>query len=154
MSDETPYIDAHELVGHHWPLDGPYGPELAEAAAVAAAALVRYLNHATGPGATSALPFASHGYALAGSLRAAADGHTQLLGQLADWAGRLAADPTLRHAQHRDVPERAREAARAASDALWAARVHADCLGARLAVAQSALTWLAHDIDDEGEPDE
>lgn len=151
---ENRHLDRGELVEERWPLHGPYTPQLAEAAAEALAQLVRYLNYATGQGAPEALPYASHGYTVTGSLRAAANLHTQLLAQLSEWAGRLAADPTLRHAQDRDTPSAAVEAARTASDALWSAIELANRLSTALAVAQSALTWLAHDVADEGGLDE
>lgn len=71
--------------------DAPQRPELTVAAGEQVADLVRYLNHATRPGA-GGLEYPADAYALLGSLSAAIGGLPQLLGQLSRFLTRLHAD--------------------------------------------------------------
>lgn len=104
-----------EVVGAHWPMDGPHTPERIEAAGVALEELARYLNHATLP-RTGVLADAPHGAGLLGSLAMAAHRERQLIGQLAAWAHRVAVDPTVRHDQGGDDAERSRPLAVSAAE--------------------------------------
>ncbi|GAA5128872.1 hypothetical protein [Haloechinothrix salitolerans] len=96
-----------EVVGAHWPMDGPHTPERIEAAGVALEELARYLNHATMP-RKSLLTDAPRGAGLLGSLATAARRQVQLCRQLEAMAHRVAGDPTVRHDRDRDDAERSR----------------------------------------------
>lgn len=139
--------DPYALREQHWPLLRR-DPELTETAAVMAAELVRYLNHATNTGANTALPYASNLYTLFGHLATATHGMEQLCQQLNHRAAALATDPTLRHDGYRGSigeSEHAAEAARRAVDWLAEASMSASYLGGTLRQAQKQLTWLSHD---------
>lgn len=77
--------------------DGPHSPETAQQAADMVAEGIRYLNHATAPGA-GGLESPQDVYGLLGALSTAAGRLPQLLGQVSAWlqdecaAGRLRAD--------------------------------------------------------------
>ncbi|GAA5103949.1 hypothetical protein [Haloechinothrix salitolerans] len=142
--------DPYALREQHWPLLRR-DPELTETAAVMAAELVRYLNHATNTatntGANTALPYASNLYTLLGHLAAAAHGMEQLCEQLNQRAAALATDPTLRHDGHRGSvteSEHAEDAAWRAVDWLAEAGMSASYLGGTLRQAQKQMTWLSH----------
>lgn len=137
-----------EVVGAHWPMDGPYRPELIESAGVALAELVRYLNHATLP-QNDVLTEAPHVAGLLGSLATAASRKQQLCQQLSVAAHGLADDPTVRHDRCGDDAELSRQmAATAATEAaghLWEAIDVAEELAACLGRARSRVEWLSHD---------
>jgi hypothetical protein len=79
-----------EVVGRHWPCDGPYGHHRTDAAGQAIEQLVRYLNNATGK--PTALPWPATSYRALSSLATATYGFDQLLSQV---HGRLELlDPT------------------------------------------------------------
>ncbi len=140
--------DPYALREQHWPLL-QRDPELTETAAVMAAELVRYLNHATNPDTSAALPYAGSLYTLLGHLAAAAHGMEQLCQQLNHRAAALATDPTLRHDGYRGSvgePEHAAEAAQVAVDWLTKADHCASALGDALRQAQKQPTWLSHYI--------
>lgn len=93
LDDEFAPLDAFEVVERHWPYDGPYGPEVTTAAATAIERLARYLNNATLK--PEALPHAAVAGSVLASLHVAMAGMEQLAAQLARFAERQAADPTL-----------------------------------------------------------
>jgi hypothetical protein len=141
----TDPLDPQTLLARRWPLHGPYSPERAVSAAGVLAELVRYLNYATGQGATRALPHAADVCALLGAFTAAVGGLDQTLHQLRERTEALSTDPTLRHAQHPDDHRAAATDAARAGARLDTARQTAGALYAELAAARSHLTWLAHD---------
>jgi len=144
-----------EVVGAHWPMDGPHTPERIEAAAVALAELVRYLNRATMPD-KGVLIEAAHGAGVLGALATAAHREGQLFRHLAAWARTVAGDPTVRHDLCRDDAERSRQTA--ASSAAEAAAALSDAavvvgqLVARLDVAHTGIDWLSHSQPGGGRP--
>lgn len=136
-----------DVVGAHWPMDGPHTPESVESAVVAVSELVRYLNRATLPD-KGVLIEAPHGAGVIGSLATAAHRQVQLCRQLAARARTVATDPTVRHDLCGDDAERSRQmAARsamvsaAALDDAAAALVQ---LAARLDVAHTGIDLLSH----------
>jgi len=137
-----------EVVGAHWPLDGPHSPEGIESAAVALAELVRYLNRATRP-QHELLTEAPHVAGLLGSLATAAHRERQLCRQLSVSARGLADDPTVRHDLCRDDAEPSRRmaatAARNAAAELGFAVDVAEELGGFLDRAHREVEWLSHD---------
>lgn len=140
--------DPYALREQHWPLL-QRDPELTETAAVMAAELVRYLNHATNSDTPAALPYAGSLYTLLGQLATATHGMEQLCQQLNQRAAALAIDPTLRHDGHRGSvgeSDHAAEAARRAVDWLTEASLCASNLGDALRHGQKQLTWLSHYI--------
>ncbi len=136
-----------DVVEAHWPVDGPRTAERIESAAVALAELVRYLNHATMPQG-GALTEAPHGAGVLGSLATAAHREVQLCRQLASWARRVAADPTVRHDRERGDAERSRQlAATSATEAAAELRFAVDIaeeLGSYLDRARSRVDCLSH----------
>jgi len=137
-----------EIVGAHWPLDGPHRPELIESAAVALAELVRYLAHATQP-QHELLTEAPRVAGLLGSLATAAHREKQLCRQLSVSARGLADDPTVRHDLGRDNDEPSRQMAataahKAAAELGFAVDV-AEELGGFLDRARREVEWLSHD---------
>ncbi len=144
-----------EVVAAHWPMDGPHTPELIEAAGVALEELMRYLNRATLPH-TAVLAEAQHGAGLLGSLATAAHREMQLIRQLAVWARRVAADPTVRHDGDRNNPARSRQlATTAATEAAAELRLTIDIaeeLGNYLDRARNRMSWLAHSSPGGGQP--
>jgi hypothetical protein len=151
MTDDV--VNGGELIEMNYPKIGPHSPELIESAGSALYELVRFFNYATlGEYRGNSLPYASHGYRVCGSLRAAAELQRQLYSQLAQWCDELAADPALGHTEH------AREeinhiaavmGAEEAAQAFRAASELAVALADTLSKAQTALSPLYHDIDDE-----
>jgi hypothetical protein len=143
--------DGDQLIETTYPPIGPHSPELTESAGAALHQLVRFLNYATlGENRGRALPYASHGYHVAGSLRHAAALQQQLYNQFALWCDELARDPALGHADHRreDVNHLvAMDCAEEAAAAFRAAAGHASGLAAWLQAAQTALGPLYHDAD-------
>ena len=137
-----------DVVEAHWPVDGPHTAERIESAAVALSELVRYLNHATRP-QVGALTEAPHGAGVLGSLATAAHREGQLYRQLASWARRVAADPTVRHDRCRDDAERSHQmatwSATQSGATLDDAATVAEQLAARLDVAHSGVNWLSHE---------
>jgi hypothetical protein len=113
--------------------------------------LARFFTYATLPEhRAAALPYASNGYHVCGSLRAAAELQQQLLSQLALWAEALTNDPGLGHADH--GPDEvnhlaAIDAAAEAAQAFRAAVGHAKVLAEALSRAQAALSPLYHNAD-------
>jgi len=144
---------SQELIAANYPKVGPYSSELIESAGNALIQLVRFLNYATlGEHRRDSLPYASHGYRLTGSLRAAAELQQQLHDHLARWCYELAADPVLGHDEHHGdelnhivAMHNAEEAAEAFRDAVG----HAAALNAALEKAHAALSPLYHNTDHE-----
>jgi len=135
-----------EVVGAHWPLDGPHTPELAESAG-ALAELVRYLNRATMP-PNNVLTGAPHVAGLLGSLATAASRQQQLCRQLSASARQLAADPTLRHDQCGNDADISRlQAVSRANNAAGELRSAVDIaeeLATYIGRARTEVEWLSH----------
>ncbi len=101
MSDERELPDAIEECV---PYDGPHSPDTVADAARGLAALVRYLNNATGPGTgRTTLAWAPTVYRVLSGLGPAVHGLDQLLEQLAAAMTRQAKDPTV-YDDRRDRP--------------------------------------------------
>lgn len=136
-----------DIVGAHWPMDGPHTTESTESAAVAVSELVRYLTRATKPN-IGALSEAPHGAGVIGVLATTAHREVQLCRQLAAWARLVATDPTVRHDLCRDDAERSRQmaarSAMVAAAALDDAAAAVGQLGARLDVAHTGIDLLSH----------
>lgn len=120
---------ADEIVGHHWPYDGPHGAAVTASAAVAVRQLVRYLSNATQHACGA--PYAATVGSVVASLRASVEGQAQLLDQLARRLQAVADDPRLSDAVN------GADARRIALDG--AAALHA-AQQARVAYAQALAT--------------
>ncbi|MGW0245512.1 hypothetical protein ACWDYH_02620 [Nocardia goodfellowii] len=139
-------IDGAEIVGRHWPLDGPHTPESVAAAGGAVAELNRYLARATRTG-RDVLPYAHDGYRLTGNLRAAAISQAQVHGQLSSWARSLADDPGLGDDDHRgDRQQAVAKAVNAAATFSIANRAMFE-IDRLLDSAQNPLGHLYHEMD-------
>lgn len=85
-----------EVIEDYFPYDGPHSRDSVVGAVYGAAALVRYLNNATGPGdGGRTVERGPIVYRVVGGVQDLVEGLDQLLGQLADAVVRLAGDPTL-----------------------------------------------------------
>ena len=147
-NDSDGVIDGESLIAHHYPKDGPHNADRIASSSEAISQLFLYLNYATSSG-QRALPFASNGYRLLSNLSNAAGRQEQLYQQLARWAEQLAADPLLRHYEHREADEGVNRnaAIMQAEFAANAFRTAADQvaeLAATLAAAHNALAPLEH----------
>lgn len=92
------------VIEEFFPYDGPHSRDSVADAASGAAALVRYLNNATGPGnGRRTLDRAPTVWRVLGGVHSLVAGLDQLLGQLAAAAQRQAGDPTL-YDDRRDRP--------------------------------------------------
>lgn len=131
--------DPYELVGEHFPLDGPYSPDMLAAALGAASGLVRYSNHATLSAKSGALPSPADGYSAVGALSGLVGGLPQLLEQLSAWASGLADDLGLRPREDRAA---ARVTADDAAHSLHLATVAARALYEEIGRAQQKLSHL------------
>lgn len=151
MFDEDKTFKA--VVEEHFPYDGPHTPESVLEAARGIAALVRYLNNATGPGNDArSLPDAPWAYRVLGSVHGSVDGLEQLLYQLATALDRLSADPTLY--DDRRGCYVGRDTAHEAAGHLAAAQRTLAEPRAQLAEAWKVTSHLGHDLgaveDEEG----
>lgn len=148
MFHERDVVDGESLIAENYPKDGPHDPATIVSAGDAIYELFRYLNYATFSGQAT-LPYAGNGYRLLGNLSSAAGLQPQLYQQLARWAEQLAADPTLRHYEHRQDEEALNRAAavaqaEAAAQAFRAAAIQINALAATLSSAHSAIAPLEH----------
>lgn len=128
--------DFSDLIERCFPYDGPHSGDSVADAATGAAALIRYLNNATGAGnGRRTLEWAATVYEVAGGVHAVVVGLDQLLGQLAGAMRRQAGDPTLSD-DRRD--RSAAETAREVATRLDEARSWSHGAAAALAVANEA----------------
>lgn len=95
-TDQHEKLSGPETIEDRWPYDGPHDREQVSEAAAALAALVRYLNNATGAGnGAKTLDRAATAYRVTNNLSAAAWGMDQLLAQLGDALRRQAGNRSL-----------------------------------------------------------
>jgi hypothetical protein len=134
-------------VEEFFPYDGPHSPERVVNAAHGVAALVRYLNNATGYPDT--LGWAATVHEVLGGIAAEVHGLDQLFRQLAAAMERQADDPTLYDDRRRDdLP--AGPMARTAAEQIDLAREVAQVLAAKLDAARLLTVHLGN--DERGEP--
>jgi hypothetical protein len=143
----TEIPDAETVVGQYWPLHGPYSDDRTRAAGSTLYELIRYLNYATGQGASNALPWANSVESVVSSLSSVAALMDQTLRQLAQRCQAITSDPKLYDYTARDDHDtavtRAEDAAAAVTEALrFAAGLHATLQG-----AASHLNYLGHQED-------
>lgn len=101
---KTP-VDGRELVGKHWPYDGPHSPDSVAEAARAMSELATYLGNATGPGnGQHTLRYGSQVYRVLGALKGALYSLGQVLDQLAVAENRIGEDPLTYHEDRRTPP--------------------------------------------------
>lgn len=94
IMDENTYGD--EIIQQHWHIDGPHDEHTTMQAGNALAELIRFLNHATGPGhRQSAMQNAAVANRTINYLHSAVAGMPQLLAQLARFLEEQADDPSL-----------------------------------------------------------
>lgn len=91
LRDDDGDPDADAIIAEFWPYDGPHTTWKVRRALYAAAELIRYANNATQDGPRNGPTLG----ASVGSVSALVYRLDQLLGQLANAAERVAADPTL-----------------------------------------------------------
>lgn len=147
--------DPETLVAQHWPLDGPYSPELLASALDTAAELIRYACRATVAGRRStALRSAPELYTSIGHLVTVAARMGNLANRLADFTTfTLPADPDLRHDQYSTEPpsmsrQMAIDTAFDAAVKLGLARDNAGDLARALGEAHEQLGHLYHEQED------
>lgn len=111
--------DFSGAVERYFPYDGPHSRDSVADAVYGAAALIRYVNNATGPGnGKRTLGWAATVYRVVGGVHAVVANLDQLLGQLVDAMQRQASDPSLYDDRRdRSAAETAREVARRLDDA-------------------------------------
>lgn len=123
--------------------DGPHSPESVTEAAASLAALVRYLNNATGPGhGEMTLEWAATAGSVIASLDATVNGLDQLLGQLVAATRCHATDPTL-YDDRRDRP--GKDTASRLITSLRDIRGLSGILGRQLAEAHALSSHLGQD---------
>jgi hypothetical protein len=145
MSD-TELIYSEEFTSPNWPTDGPHDPIRLLNAWNVIAELIRYSNHASySKDALASAPETSN---TTGAYQEAMYRLVQFTQALADWAGNLAADPTLRHDGRRGKADSQRAASVAAlnasmilSQGVSAAKTLADLAGA----AHQEISHLYHE---------
>lgn len=136
--------DFGEVVERYFPYDGAHGRDAVVEAARGAAALVRYLNNATGPGNDRwTVDRGPTVYRVLGGVHDLVGGLDQLLGQLAEAMRGQAGDPTL-YDDRRDRP--GARTARAVASCLEEAREWSRESVPAVAAAWDASSHLGHDI--------
>jgi len=143
---------ATDIITQYWPVDGPHVAVTTIEAGRALAELVRFLNHATGPGhRRSAMPYANVANSLIGFLHSAVASMPQLLGQLSEFLEEQATDPTL-YDDRRGTPKMpADDTARTAAAVLREATHRANHLASALNTAGQHTTHLGNDDGPVGE---
>lgn len=135
--------DFSDALEYYFPYDGPHSRDSVTDAATGAAALIRYMNNATGPGnGKRTLDWAATVYQVAGGVHALVANLDQLLSQLADAMQRQASNPTL-YDDRRDRP--AAETAREVAQRLDDARQRSHALAAELETVREAAGHLGND---------
>jgi hypothetical protein len=141
MNERREFV--YDGVEEFFPYDGPHGADRVVDAAAGVAALVRYLNNATGPGrSASTLAWAATTHRVLGGVTAAIHGLDQLFNQLAGAMHRQAVDPTL-YDDRRDRP--AGPTARTVADQLDRARASAYDLAACLDAVRELTVHLGNE---------
>ncbi len=130
-------------VEHYFPYDGPHSRDSVADAATGAAALIRYLNNATGPGnGTRTLEWAATVDQVTGGVHALVANLDQLLRQLGDAMQRQASDNPTLYDDRGDRP--AGETAREVAQGLEDARQRSHAVVAALEAAREASSHLGN----------
>ncbi|MCU1646406.1 MAG: hypothetical protein JWN03_6681 [Nocardia sp.] len=149
MSDPKK-IDRADIVNALWPMDGPHTAESVIAAADTIEDLWRYLAHATRRSDSGALAAPADVYVSLSRLVTSVRSAEQVFSQLARWADRLQNKTRLAHDGERSGDHwLAINAAAEAAGWLSKARAVTELLGRNLDQANSSLSHLYIDADEE-----